>query len=263
MDNKLSSFKNKTGEDEVISKLCLRVSSWFEPSTILDVGGGSGRIASDLAQSETHPSVLSVDPSEKAFCNVDTSVITLRNKIENLRIAENVDGAIMSHVLGHISVDKRYDVVHRIFEKSSNFGMIITNALVKDFKKIQREVWEYTSSHKYFVSIEDIIRKREKGWAYWVGKFKVNAKLKSDKELVNLINMFSPNEVREDVINNTNIASLVKRDNFYLIEIPQFILLYTKKKCGPGIGLSKIVSPTSMGGYELHGKLWNNTNFVA
>lgn len=125
--------------------------------TILDIGGGTGRLAASLKHHCKKVYVL--DESEKMLSKLDTSenVIPVKGDAFDLSIIEDVDVVILSDVYHHIKDQERLlDVIHH---KINNGGHL----LIMDFDRRHYKVkilrmFEYLLFGKlYFRTPEELM----------------------------------------------------------------------------------------------------------
>ena len=135
---------------------------------------------------------------------------------------------ILSHVLGHFDLDFRYNkLLKKIIQKNPNAQIIIvTNAIVNEFKIIQECIWNITDDNTYYIDLKKLLLPIITECR--VSFHPLTVKLSHENELTfyRLLETFSPTPLSD--YPEESISKIIKNNLYenekYVLNIPQFII---------------------------------------
>ena len=185
-------YKAITTEEDVIADELIRFI--VKGNSILDIGCGSGSIALKLKHRIKN---LRVDAVELDVSQIKTNYVFDRIYnvgFEEFEFERDYDIILLSHVLGHFDLDFRYnELLNKIFSNCPNSKLlIVTNAVIDNFKSIQSIVWEIANDDTYFINLQKLLSPFQKSYQIDFFKFSVSLYNQDFKTFYRLLETFSP-----------------------------------------------------------------------
>lgn len=222
-------YKAITKEEDIIADELIKFIG--KGNFILDIGCGSGSIALKLKNRIKN---LRIDAVELDVSQIKTNYVFDRIYnvgFEEFEFERKYDIVLLSHVLGHFDLDFRYKkLLNKIFSNCPDSKLlIVTNAVIDNFKSIQNIVWEIANDDTYFIDLKKLLNPYLKG--YQINFFKLTVSLYNQdfSTFYRLLETFSPIplpnlpplKIKQEIQN-------LRIKERYNLEIPQFIITVTK-----------------------------------
>lgn len=226
-------YKAITSEEDEIAK---SVSELIEPnSKILDVGCGSGSIALKIKnlQPQVIFDAIELDISQLKINYVFDKIYNL--SFENFEFEQEYDIILLSHVLGHFNLQFRYNqLLEKIIKGNPNSKIIIvTNALVEEFKIVQESIWDIAGNNNYYIDLEKLLNPIINKYLISFYPLTVNLFHSNKITFYKLLETFSPIPLPDNTpeeIQKIIESDIINTGNKYELNIPQFVICIELKK---------------------------------
>lgn len=185
----LKQFKQRSGEELVISGIVAKLVHEVQACSLLDIGAGSCALAKQILDRYPTLHIDAVEPTHVA--SDDARIHIIKCVVEQLYLSKSYDAALLSHVLGHVALGQRPGLFHEI-ASHARVTIVVTNAVVGAFKRVQREVWNTVHDDSYFIDVGSLVSRLSPRYVVLGRTFQVDCPGLDIHTAYLLCNVFSP-----------------------------------------------------------------------
>lgn len=212
----LTLLKERSNEESAIVAQLSKILKG-QSGSLLDVGCGSGRIASTLSQELPKISITAIDSIVRLNSEIDTSNFKFINSdIFDFR-EENFDFCLLSHVLPDIHPDNRKALLKELSNRTEKQILVVSNLLSGAFGALQRNIWRASKNNSHNIPYTTIASVGE----VTPHEFSTEIILKNPKELAQIIPLFTAGMISTK--DSLRIANQHFSKNGRLLKIPQIV----------------------------------------
>jgi hypothetical protein len=252
--NFLPLFKELSNEEHIIADLCIQNIKDKEFS-VLDIGIGNGTIGSLIKNKTSCNKLIGVEPFLNKANNYNRYDHLIQERIENIKFTDNYDYVILSHILGHISIENNFRYSKLLEKLSTNCNrkiFIATNAVIGDFKLIQNIIWKEFDDYSYYIDIEQLLFPFLNKYFIKILPFIAIVKTNNNNLLYSILEVFSPKTFPAQIMPELfNSLDKLRVNGSWVLQVPQFFITIELNNKKRNNTLTKEV-------LNDHEKIWEN-----